>query len=92
MAITIRNKETEAMIRRIGRRRGEGPSAVIARLAKQELQRAGEVSQAEFERRMKAWEELERDFPPPRPKPSWAEIEAEMQAMYDDPEEEGATR
>ena len=29
MAITIRNKETEAMIRRLGKRRNEGPSAVV---------------------------------------------------------------
>ena len=33
MAITIRNKETERMIREIGRRYGEGPSQTIRRLA-----------------------------------------------------------
>jgi hypothetical protein len=58
MAITIRNKETEAMIRRIGRRWDMGPSEVVARLATEELARAGSVSPAEFERRMKAWDEL----------------------------------
>jgi hypothetical protein len=38
MAITIRNRRTEAMIREIGRPRGEGPSAVVRRLAERELQ------------------------------------------------------
>jgi hypothetical protein len=37
MAITIRNKTTEAMIREIGRRRGEGPSAVVRYLAESKL-------------------------------------------------------
>ncbi len=33
MAITIRNQKTEELIRKIGRRTGEGPSAVVRRLA-----------------------------------------------------------
>ena len=37
MAITIRNKETEAMIRELGRRYGVGPSAVVRKLAEAKL-------------------------------------------------------
>ena len=38
MAITLRNKRIEEKIRAIGRRTGEGPSAVIARLVESEEQ------------------------------------------------------
>ena len=76
------------MIRRIGKNRGEGPSAVVRRLAEQELQRNGEVSQAEYKRRMLAFEELARKYPPPEPKIPWSEIEAEMQAIFDYLDEE----
>jgi hypothetical protein len=88
MAITIRNKETEAMIRRIGRVRGEGPSAVVNRLAKEELQRSGSASQEEYERAMRAFEELTRKYPPPEPKIPWSEVEAEMDALFDYLDEE----
>ena len=36
MAITIRNQKTEELIREIGRRTGEGPSAVVRRLVERE--------------------------------------------------------
>jgi hypothetical protein len=39
MAITLRNKKVEERIRAIGRRTGEGPSAVIARLVEARYQR-----------------------------------------------------
>lgn len=39
MAITLRNKPVEEMIRRIGSQTGEGPSAVIARVIAQETER-----------------------------------------------------
>lgn len=90
MAMTIRNKETEAMIRRIGKPRGEGPSAVVRRLAEEELRREGEVSQPEYERRMRAFEELARRFPPPEPKVPWSDIEVEMQSLFDYLDEEDA--
>lgn len=84
LAITIRNKTTEAMIREIGRRRGEGPSAVVRRLAERELrERRGEVAREERERRKRAWEELDKLVPPEAKRIPWKEIEAEMQAMYD---------
>jgi len=90
MAITIRNRDTEELIRRIGRRTGEGPSAVIRRLAQKE---AGElppgVAEAEVQRRIAEFETIAREFPPPDPKPSWAEIEQEMDAIFDDAPDEG---
>lgn len=43
MAITLRNKRIEDKIRAIGRRTGEGPSAVIARVVAAEDQRFKEA-------------------------------------------------
>jgi hypothetical protein len=83
VAITIRNKETEAIIRRLGARRREGPSAVIARLAKEELKREGQVSREEYARRMAAWDELMSLAPPRDPNATWEDFEAEMQSLFD---------
>lgn len=85
MAITIRNKATEELIRRIGRRTGEGPSAVIARLVKAEAAgRSGrKVPEAEIERRTAEFESLAAKFPPSHPKPAWEEMERDMEALYD---------
>jgi hypothetical protein len=88
MAITIRNKETEAIIRRLGKRRNEGPSAVISRLAKEALEREGQVPQEEYEERMKAWDELMALAPPRDPNVTWADIEQEMQSLFDYLDEE----
>ncbi len=83
MAITIRNKQTEELIRRIGRRTGEGPSAVIRRLAEKEVaQEPHETSQAEVTRRLAVFKELRRKYPPPDPKPSWTEIQEEIDSLY----------
>jgi len=86
LAITIRNKETEDLIRTIGRRTGEGPSAVIRRLARKEVtgQQADGVPPEEVERRLAFMEDLRRRYPPPEPKPSWKEIEDEMDAIFGD--------
>lgn len=96
MAITIRNKITEELIRRIGRRTGEGPSAVIARLVRAEAEGPDEdkVPEEEFRRRIALFEELARKYPPPDPKPSWEEVEREMDALFDylDPGSEGGSR
>ncbi|MCV0393822.1 MAG: type II toxin-antitoxin system VapB family antitoxin [Rhizobiaceae bacterium] len=85
MAITIRNKATEELIRRIGRRTGEGPSAVIRRLAAAEAAKASEpeVSEEVIKRRIERFEEIARRYPPPDPKPGWDEVQADMDAMYD---------
>ena len=97
MAITIRNKETEELIRRIGRRTGEGPSAVIRRLAEREVaqDRRHETSQAEAARRLAVFKELRRKYPPPDPKPSWTEIQEEIDSLYsylDEPVADGERR
>ena len=57
MAITLRNKAIEERIRAIGRRTGEGPSAVIARLVMAEQPEANLVSEEEAARRDAWWRE-----------------------------------
>ena len=44
MAITLRNEKVEDQIRAIGKRTGEGPSAVIARLVADAFDRLGRGS------------------------------------------------
>lgn len=87
MAITIRNKDTEAMIRRIGKRWDVGPSEVVRRLAKEELARAGTVTPAEFELRMKAWDELMAMVPELTDEQK-REMQYEMDHMFDYLDEE----
>ena len=87
MAITIRNKETEAMIGRLGLRWGLGPSAVVKRLAEEELARAGTVPPEEFERRMKLWDEL-MPMVPEFTEEEKREMQYEMDHMYDYLDEE----
>ncbi len=84
MAITIRNKTTEDLIRKIGRRTGEGPSAVIRRLAENENRNAATaaVPEEEVQRRFALIEELGRKYPPPDPSPTREEINADIDAMY----------
>lgn len=86
MAITIRNKTTEELIRKIGRRTGEGPSAVIARLVKAEVGGKNEqkVPEEEVRRRMAVFEELRKKYPHTGPKMTWAEIEEEMDSIFGD--------
>ena len=55
MPITLRNKRVEDKIRAIGRRTGEGPSAVIARLVEAEEPGTGLVSAEEAARRLAWW-------------------------------------
>ena len=50
IAITIRNRETERMIREIGKHYGERPSQTIRRLAEKELDQPGAALQEEFDR------------------------------------------
>ncbi|WP_156953273.1 hypothetical protein [Afifella pfennigii] len=83
MAITIRNKETEAMIRRLGRRWGLGPSGVVRRLAEDELGGSAGVSEGEFQRRMAAWDEIMKLAPPRDPDLTWEDVEREMDSLFD---------
>jgi hypothetical protein len=61
MAITLRNKPLEERIRRIGRQRGLGPSAVIAKAVEAlEQAPADEVPPEEQARRLRALDEIQR--------------------------------
>jgi hypothetical protein len=82
MAITIRNKQTEAMIRELGKRWNEGPSETIRRLAARELSRPARSAE-EIDRDTRAFEELAKKYPPPDDGRTWADIEVEMQALFD---------
>ncbi len=86
MAITIRNQKTEDLIRKIGRRTGEGPSAVVRRLVEREAKGEGqqEVPEAEVQRRMAVFDELRKKYPDTGPKMTWAEIEEEMDSIFGD--------
>ena len=64
MAITLRNKRVEAKIKAIGRRTGEGPSAVIARLVEAEQPETGLVSPDEAARRDAEWDAYIATRPP----------------------------
>lgn len=84
MAITIRNKATEELIRKIGRRTGEGPSAVVRRLAEREaVGQDNAVPEEEVQRRLAFMRDLHEKYPPPDPKPTWEEIERDIDALYD---------
>ena len=79
MAITIRNKQTEELIRRIGRRTGEGPSAVVARAVRALSQDFDKVSAAE---KRKRFESLMKLTPPRDPELSWKDIESDMDSIF----------
>lgn len=87
MALTIRNSHTESMIRRLGERWRLGPSAVVRRLAEQELAREGVVSPAEYERRMKGWDEL-MAIVPEFTEAEKQEMQYELDHIYDYLDEE----
>ena len=88
MAITIRNKTTEELIRKIGRRTGEGPSAVVRRLAEREAGIKGGTEPAPPEivkQRIRELEESRLRYKhPDDPKLTWAEIEEEMDSIFGD--------
>ena len=88
MAITIRNKKTEEAIRRIGERRGEGPSAVIARLAEAEEKRESEERKRTAEERLARM----RAYRATLPKFTEEEKKAVWQALEDMYDEDGLPR
>jgi hypothetical protein len=96
MAITIRNKTTEELIRKIGRRTGEGPSAVVRRLAEREAGTHATASPVPAEivkRRMRELEESRLRYRhPDDPKLTWTEIEEEMDAIFGEDFEPGRAR
>ncbi len=83
MAITIRNKETERIIRDVGSQTGEGPSALIARLVEQEERRLAEARQARREERRMALQQLIEETPPVSDEDRRA-VWTELEEMYDE--------
>lgn len=83
MPITLRNRAVEERIRAIGRRTGEGPSAVIARLVAAEEPDPGLVSPEEAQARLRWWRTYVASLP------RWTEEElaaskAFEESMYDE--------
>lgn len=90
MALTIRNKSTEAMVRELGKRWNAGPSATVRRLAERELGQSVR-RQEDIDRDLKALEALAKRYPPPDDGLTWAEVEAEMQSLFDYLDDEPAS-
>jgi len=87
VAITIRNKTTEELIRTIGQRTGEGPSAVIRRLAETEnrMLPGEQSSQEEIAQRLRLMRDLREKYRNPNSiNLSWQEIEREMDSIFGD--------
>ena len=86
MAITIRNKTTEELIRKIGQHTGEGPSAVVRRLAEREAggMKEQKVPEEEVQRRLALFEELREKYPYTGPRMAWVETEEEMDSIFGD--------
>jgi hypothetical protein len=83
MAITIRNKETEALIRELGKPRGEGPSATIARIAREAKEREEEAWAKIRDKRLKAARDLYKLIPPLTDDDKRA-IDSAMEDMWDE--------
>lgn len=83
MAIAIRNKTTEAMIRAIGRRRGEGPSAVVRYLAENKLREFEVVDPERSAQRKEAIRKVMAGRPRLTDEQKW-EIGRRMEELYDE--------
>jgi hypothetical protein len=86
VAITIRNKKIEDGIRRLGRLRNEGPSAVVGRLVERELGELGQADESEADRigrRRKAIAEWIASLPPMNDEDR-REVDRAMEEMYDE--------
>lgn len=83
MPITLRNKATEALIRELGKPRGEGPSATITRLAVEAKEREEQAWEAEKERRRQLIPKL-RALIPQLTDEDKRSIDQAMEDMYDE--------
>jgi hypothetical protein len=81
--ITLRNKAVEERIRAIGKRTGEGPSAVIARLSTQEEERLKAAEEAQKEKRVAAMKRL-REMLPKLTDEDRRAINQAMEDLYDE--------
>ncbi|HEX8167230.1 MAG TPA: hypothetical protein VF601_15785 [Beijerinckiaceae bacterium] len=91
MAITIRNKKTEETIRRLGQQRGEGPSAVIARLAEAEEKREAKAREREKQERLARIRAFTATLPVPTEeerKAMWEEADRMFDYLYEDEQDE----
>ena len=91
MPVTLRNKKVEDDIREIGRQTGEGPSAVIARLAASERARLEAERKRTVEERlarMRAFRATLPKFTEEERKAIWREADRMFDYLYDDKEPE----
>jgi|tagenome__1003787_1003787.scaffolds.fasta_scaffold18659081_1 biopolymer transport protein ExbB/TolQ len=84
MPITLRNKAVEERIRNIGKRTGEGPSAVIARLSVQEEERLQAEDESRKEKRMAAMKRLRQQAREMFTDEDREAIRREMEDLYDE--------
>jgi hypothetical protein len=83
MPITLRNKAVEERIRAIGKRTGEGPSAVIARAISNEEERLRAEDEALKAKRVAAMKRLRAALPKLTDEDRRA-IKQAMEDMYDE--------
>ena len=89
MAITLRNKPIELLIREIGQPTGEGPSAVIARLAREEHRRMTEAKERTVQERLAAMDALLATLPKltdEERKAAWEDADRMFDYLYEDEE------
>lgn len=87
MAITIRNRDTEAMIRALGKRRSLGPSGVIRRLAEEELVRLEPSAPSPPADSGELWDDLMAmvpEFTEKEKRKVWDEMEHMYDYLYED--------
>ena len=83
MPITLRNKGVEERIRKIGKRTGEGPSAIIARAISHEEERLKAEDEALKAKRVAAMKRLRAALPKLTDEDRRA-IKQAMEDMYDE--------
>jgi hypothetical protein len=87
MAITLRNKEVEETIRRLGQPHGEGPSAVIARLARAEEKRVAAEREQQKQERLARTMAFVESLPVPTEeerRAMWEEADRIFDYLYED--------
>ncbi|MBV8851714.1 MAG: type II toxin-antitoxin system VapB family antitoxin [Methylobacteriaceae bacterium] len=84
MPITLRNKAVEDRIRAVGKRTGEGPSAVIARAIGYVEERLNAEDEARKAKRVAAMERLRQQADEMFTDEDRAAIRREMEDLYDE--------
>lgn len=94
MAITLRNKPVEEMIRRIGVQTGEGPSAVIARVIARETERLDADRRKAAEEKLAKLQAIRAEFGPftdEDRKAVWEDLERINEEMFEENAPEGSS-